>query len=184
MLVFLLFGLFHLRSAYAQNGELLCSPQTAYARGMVDAQQGRWFKKNYGDNCPEIMQKNLQQFYLQGYKAGGGNPDEKHQRRPRRGKSERKCIFTPTAQQICGYDCVKSITQAKCATRPDQNCVVGHFDEVACGFHCIAGNDKVYCAQRQSDRCIRDNFGNVKCGKNCRVNNFNLQCDIERYAKS
>lgn len=93
-----------------------------------------------------------------------------------------KCIETVTGQ-ACGFNCVNSLNNVRCAKTPDQVCRSNGVGDIACGYNCVSTNKSVRCALFPSDNCVSDNNGNVYCGINCRIErNAIALCDIERYA--
>lgn len=101
--------------------------------------------------------------------------DIKTSRRP-------KCIETPNGE-ACGFNCVNSLNNVRCAASPDQVCRGNQSGDIACGYNCIATSKVVRCAAFPTDLCIADVNGYVFCGQNCRVDgNATAVCDIERYA--
>jgi hypothetical protein len=92
-----------------------------------------------------------------------------------------KCISTPTGE-ACGYNCVNSMNNVRCARSPDQICRSNELGLIACGYNCISTTKTVRCALTPTDLCVADNNGNVFCGLNCRVERNAIGvCDIERY---
>lgn len=93
-----------------------------------------------------------------------------------------KCIQT-TSGQACGFNCVNSLNNVRCAASPDQYCRSNDNGDIACGYNCIASSKTVRCAAFPTDSCISDHNGYVFCGQNCRIDgNAMGVCDIERYA--
>jgi hypothetical protein len=93
-----------------------------------------------------------------------------------------KCIRTSTGI-ACGFNCVNSMNNVRCASQPDQICRSNPLGIIACGYHCISTVKTVRCALYSSDVCVADSNGNVFCGINCRVErNAIAVCDVERYA--
>lgn len=93
-----------------------------------------------------------------------------------------KCIETVTGQ-ACGFNCVNSLNNVRCAASPDQLCRSNLTGEIACGYNCISTAKTVRCALIPSDNCVSDNNGNVFCGVNCRIDRNAIGfCDLERYA--
>lgn len=93
-----------------------------------------------------------------------------------------KCIMTNNGQ-ACGYNCVNSMGNVRCASKPDQICRSDDNGNIACGYNCVVTPNVVHCAAFASDNCVSDIFGHVHCGQNCRTQgNAEPTCDIERYA--
>lgn len=93
-----------------------------------------------------------------------------------------KCIQTTTGQ-ACGFNCVNSMNNVRCAATPDQICRSNDNGTIACGYNCIATHKTVRCAAFSTDGCVGDVNGYVFCGQNCRIDgNATAVCDIERYA--
>jgi hypothetical protein len=96
---------------------------------------------------------------------------------------EPKCITTAQGQ-ACGYNCVNSMGNVRCAATPGQICKGDDFGHIACGYHCIAGVDHVKCAARATDECVLDMYGHIYCGVNCKLErNGQAFCEIERYGE-
>lgn len=92
-----------------------------------------------------------------------------------------KCIETPTGE-ACGFNCINSLNNVRCAASPDQVCRSNELGLIACGYNCISSPKTVRCALHPTDQCVADNNGNVFCGLNCRVERNAIGvCDIERY---
>ncbi len=93
-----------------------------------------------------------------------------------------KCIQTVSGQ-ACGFNCVNSLNNVRCAASPDQYCRSNQTGDIACGYNCIVTSKVVRCAAFPSDTCVSDTNGYVFCGQNCRITgNAVAVCDIERYA--
>jgi hypothetical protein len=93
-----------------------------------------------------------------------------------------KCIETSTGQ-ACGYNCINSLNNVRCATSPDQVCRSNEVGQIACGYNCVSTVKTVRCALTPTDTCVSDNNGNVFCGANCRIERNAIGvCDLERYA--
>ncbi|MBA2653814.1 MAG: hypothetical protein H0U71_01955 [Gammaproteobacteria bacterium] len=93
-----------------------------------------------------------------------------------------KCIETVSGQ-ACGFNCVNSFNNVRCAPTPDQVCRSNDLGEIACGYNCIATAVTVRCAMTPTDVCVSDHNGRVYCGVNCRItDNADAMCDLERYA--
>jgi hypothetical protein len=93
-----------------------------------------------------------------------------------------KCIETVNGQ-ACGFNCVNSLNNVRCAATPDQVCRTNDNGDLACGYHCISSPKTVRCAAFSTDNCVADLNGYVFCGQNCRIEgNATGACDIERYA--
>lgn len=93
-----------------------------------------------------------------------------------------KCIETVSGQ-ACGFNCINSLNNVRCAMTPDQYCRSNELGVIACGYNCISTPKSVRCAMVVTDSCISDSNGNVFCGINCRVTgNARGLCDLERYA--
>lgn len=93
-----------------------------------------------------------------------------------------KCIESVSGE-ACGFNCINSLNNVRCAATPDQVCRANELGQIACGYHCVATVKTVRCAMVPTDQCIADNNGNVFCGVNCRVEgDAQGRCDIERYA--
>lgn len=93
-----------------------------------------------------------------------------------------KCIETVNGQ-ACGFNCVNSLNNVRCAATPDQVCRSNEIGNIACGYHCISTSKTVRCAAFPTDGCVSDVNGYIFCGQNCRIEgNATAVCDIERYA--
>ena len=174
------FGCAALKEEYIKT---TCNESAAYAAGINDANSGNDMQSNYASQCPANPIE-LNQRYQAGYKYALAhkptqiNVDVDTGGRGRRGN--RQCIRN-FVMEICGYDCKRSGANARCAPRPDQECMVGTFDEIACGYSCIKNSmGDVKCAQHRGENCAKDMVGNVKCGRDCRIDFGQLKCDEER----
>ncbi len=160
----------------AQYEAQYCTHDAAYAAGVNAAKNGQDMSGNYAatTSCSGDAAA-LNQAYTQGYQfglrstGGRGGPA-----RPR--GYECKNSF---GKEICGYHCVESGTNVRCAATPEQQCMAGGFGKIACGYSCAKSQTTVKCAQRRRNNCAADSFGNVKCGRNCRLEFGTLKCDEE-----
>lgn len=150
-----------------------CNPDAAYAAGMNDGKNGEDMVPDYASSCPS--DDGINAAYRKGFQfglaRGAAATSVPATARPH-------CISS-FGNKICGFDCKKSGTQAKCASTSDQKCVVGPFQEIECGYNCVKTAFAARCAKRMRHNCVSDGAGDVKCGLNCRVDYGNLTCDSE-----
>jgi len=100
-----------------------------------------------------------------------------------RPSAQPKCIESANHAQACGFNCVNSMNNVRCAATPDQVCMSNDLGLIACGYHCISTRITVRCALYSTDLCVSDTNGNVFCGVNCRIEQNGMGiCDLERYA--
>lgn len=68
----------------------------------------------------------------------------KHSERHRR----QECLTDNFGRKQCGYHCVKTPFQVKCASRPGQNCIANVFNQIQCGYGCQVDRfNKIHCDQ-------------------------------------
>jgi hypothetical protein len=85
--------------------------------------------------------------------------------------------------QACGFNCVNSLGNVRCAATPDQYCKSDIHGHIACGYHCIAERDDVRCAIVPTDTCVSDHNGRIFCGVNCQLTaSGEAACQLVRYA--
>lgn len=93
-----------------------------------------------------------------------------------------KCIQTYKGK-ACGYNCVNSLGNIRCAASPSQVCRSNPNGDIACGYNCVSSNLGVKCALYPTDSCVVDIHGHIACGENCRLEGGGEPiCDVFRYA--
>lgn len=93
-----------------------------------------------------------------------------------------KCIQTFKGK-ACGYNCVNSLGNVRCAPSPSQVCRANEAGQIACGYNCVSSPLGVRCALYPTDVCVVDVHGHIACGDNCRLQGGGEPiCDVYRYA--
>jgi len=92
-----------------------------------------------------------------------------------RGGNGWRCL-TVNGRKVCGYNCVRSGNNAKCADTASKRCIANSTGKIACGFNCVRSIKSVRCAQSSAQNCVADSFGNIKCGTNCHKTHNGIQC--------
>ncbi|HHF7345678.1 TPA: DM9 repeat-containing protein [Legionella feeleii] len=93
-------------------------------------------------------------------------------------QTTQQCMKGPFGEQVCGFNCLRSINRVACARMPDQQCVADSFGHISCGYGCVKSPLKVACAQRRDENCVINSFNEIACGRHCRIDHFNhIQCD-------
>ena len=153
--------------------EAECNPNAAYAEGVNDGKNGEDMNSDYASDCPRDDGINV--AYRRGYRFGLANASSDPSTPA---AAQHRCVSS-FGNKVCGYNCKKSGTEARCASTPDQFCVKGPFDVIACGYNCVKTDFAARCAKRPRHNCVSDMAGEIKCGRNCRVEYGSLECDSE-----
>ncbi|PIQ42840.1 MAG: hypothetical protein COV52_05850 [Gammaproteobacteria bacterium CG11_big_fil_rev_8_21_14_0_20_46_22] len=78
-----------------------------------------------------------------------------------------QCV-TAHGEKVCGYDCKVVDGYAKCASKPEQRCVIDpHNSAIRCGYDCKETGLQARCGKHRYDNCATNSMGDVRCGNNC-----------------
>lgn len=145
-----------------------CQPNKAYMVGVRDGKNNWRYQKRYGLRRCGKNKKDVNQSYIQGYKAG------------KAGKTlaQEQCLKKDFGE-VCGYDCKRNkANQIKCARYPTQKCLIDDNDNIHCGYHCVSASGNVKCGTSFLDKCVTDGK-NIRCGRNCHKTQKGIQCGTE-----
>ncbi len=156
-----------------------CTTNAAYSTGVNDARNQHNMSTNYASIC-DSNNDAINTAYREGYQSVNSNNQNN-------GISSGPQCINNFGDKICGYNCVKSINNVRCASTSDQQCLADNFGNIACGYGCIKSINEVKCAPNPNQNCVTDTAGNIICGKNCVEKYGRVKCDDrkrhERYRR-
>ncbi len=122
-----------------------CNYNGAYQIGVNDARTGRPMDAaRLNPSCEDINAPDVQRGYREGYETGMKVPQVQA------GPSSEATVVIPQTcleslgKKVCGYNCVKGLTDVQCAIKPEHNCVEAA-GQIRCGMNCKADTGQITC---------------------------------------